>query len=186
MNSRGTPMRFCALARHLFRVLSSRENAGVAAIEFAICATIFLTAVAGTVDIGLLLYTEFQLDTAVNAGTQYAINNASIVSDSSTTNNNLNTEITNLVNNMNGTTWASSTVIVNNTDYQNCYCPSGTPGNWSWGSSSTSCGSSCPSGGGVYGRFVTITANRSISPIFTAFGFVSNGTVSRSVIVETQ
>jgi hypothetical protein len=31
------------------------------------------------------------------------------------------------------------------------------------------------SGGGIGGQFVTITANRRISPIFTAFGFVSSG-----------
>jgi len=79
MNRGTTPMRFCAHVRRALRLLA-RENAGVAAIEFAICATIFLTAVAGTVDIGLLLYTEFQLDTAVNAGAQYAVNNASMVS----------------------------------------------------------------------------------------------------------
>jgi hypothetical protein len=48
------------------------------------------------------------------------------------------------------------------------------------------CVKSCASGGGIGGQFVTITANRRISPIFTAFGFVSSGTVSRSVLVETQ
>jgi Flp pilus assembly protein TadG len=183
MNSRGTPtMKFCALAKRALRPLA-RENSGVAAIEFAICSTIFLTAVAGTVDIGLLLYTEFQLDTAVNAGAQYAVNNAAMVGSSPST---LNTDISNLVNNLNGTGWATSTVNVNNgNDTTGCYCPSGTPGNWTWGSTVT-CGNSCASGGGIGGQFVTITANRGISPIFTAFGFVSSGTVSRSVLVETQ
>jgi Flp pilus assembly protein TadG len=176
-------MKFRARMRRALEVLAPHENAGVAAIEFAICATIFLTAVAGTVDIGLLLYTEFQLDTAVNAGAQYAVNNAGMVSSGPST---LNTEISNLVNNLNGTGWATSTVNVNNgNDTTGCYCPSGTSGNWSWGSTAT-CGTSCASGGGIYGQFVTITANRSISPIFTAFGFVSSGTVSRSVLVEMQ
>jgi Flp pilus assembly protein TadG len=60
MNLRGTPaMKFCALAKRALQPLA-RENSGVAAMEFAVCATIFPTAVAGTVDIGLLLYTEFQ------------------------------------------------------------------------------------------------------------------------------
>jgi hypothetical protein len=132
----------------------------------------------------LLLYTDFQLDTAVNAGAQYAVNNAGMVSSGPST---LNTEISNLVNNLNGTGWATSTVNVNNSnDTTGCYCPSGTPGNWSWGSASTSCGSNCPSGGGLYGQFVTITANRNISPIFPTFGFVPNGAISRSVLVETQ
>lgn len=173
--------------RRALGVLAPRENAGVAAVEFAICATIFLTAVAGTVDIGLMLYTEFQLDTAVNAGAQYAINNAGMVSTSSSTSTTLGNELTNLVNDLNGTAWASSSVNVNNVnDTTGCYCPTGTPGNWSWGSTAT-CGNTCPSGGGIYGQFVTITAKRSISPIFTGFGFVTSGTVvSRSVLVETQ
>jgi Flp pilus assembly protein TadG len=181
MNLRNTIMKLYAHLRAALPLLAL-EDAGVAAVEFAICGTIFLTAVAGTVDIGLLLYTEFQLDTAVNAGAQYAINNAAMVGSGPST---LNTEISNLVDNLNGTSWATSTVNVNNSnDTTGCYCPSGTPGNWTWGSTGT-CGNSCPSGG-IYGQFVTITANRSITPIFTAFGFVSSGTVSRSVLVETQ
>src|SRR5271167_4407028 len=107
------------------------------------------------------------VDTAVNAGAQYAVNNAGMVSSGSST---LNTEISNLVNNLNGTGWATSTVNVSNSnDTTGCYCPSGTPGSWTWGSTVT-CGNSCASGGGIGGQFVTITANRSISPIFTAFG----------------
>jgi TadE-like protein len=72
---------------------------GGAAIEFGICATIFLTAVSGTVDIGLLLYTEFELDTAANAGAQYAVNNPAMVGGGPSA---LNTEISNPVNNLNG------------------------------------------------------------------------------------
>lgn len=183
MNPQNTAMRFYAHMKRALGVLAPRENAGVAAVEFAFCATIFLTAVAGTVDIGLLLYTQFEIDTAVNAGAQYAINNAGMVGSNPST---LNTEISNLVSNLNGTGCPAGCVNVNNgNDTTGCYCPTGTPGNWSWGSTAT-CGNTCPSGNGIYGQFVTITASRSISPIFTAFGFVSSGTVSRSVMVETQ
>jgi hypothetical protein len=63
-----------------------------------VCATIFLTAVAGTVDIGLLLKHRIPVDTAVNAGAQYTVNNAGVVSSGSSS---LNTEISNLVNNLN-------------------------------------------------------------------------------------
>jgi len=170
------------LPRRASRILAASENAGVAAVEFAICATVLLTILAGTVDIGLLLYTDFQLDTAVNAGAQYAVNNAAMVGSGPST---LNTEISNIVNNLNGTSWATSTVNVNNSnDTTGCYCPSGLPGSWSWGTTVT-CGSSC-TGGGIGGQFVTITANRSVSPLFPTFGFVQNGTISRSVLVETQ
>ena len=89
------------------------------------------------------------------------------------------------MNNLNGTGGATSTVNVNNSnDTTGCYCPSGSPGSWSWGTTVT-CGSSC-TGGGIGGQFVTITANRSVSPLFPTFGFVQNGTITGSVLVETQ
>jgi Flp pilus assembly protein TadG len=181
MNLRNRLTRIRAHLKRELGVLAS-ENSGIAAVEFAICSTIFLTILAGTVDIGLLLYTDFQLDTAVNAGAQYAVNNAAMVGSGPST---LNTEISSLVNNLNGTGWATSTVNVNNSnDSTGCYCPSGSPGNWSWGST-VGCGTSC-AGGGIGGQFVTITANRSVSPLFPTFGFMPNGTISRSALVETQ
>ena len=58
-------MRFCGALTFLPRVLRAEENAGVAAIEFAIFATVFVIILAGTVDIGTLVYTASQLDAAV-------------------------------------------------------------------------------------------------------------------------
>jgi Flp pilus assembly protein TadG len=164
------------------RLLAAREDAGVAAIEFAIYGTVFLMIVAATVDIGLLLFTQSELDAAVSAGAEYAANSAALVASNPS---GLNTNISEIVNNANGTGWATSTVNVNNgNDSTGCYCPTGTPGNWTWGSTVT-CGSAC-SGGGVGGQFVTITASTTISPMFPTFGFVQSGTISRSALVETQ
>ena len=175
-------MGFGARLRRVSRLLALHDNAGVAAVEFGIFATVFLTIFAGTIGIGLMLYTDFQLDNSVNAGAQYALNNTAMVGSSPST---LSTNISSIVNNLNGTGWATSAINVNNSnDSTHCYCPSGSPGNWSWGSA-VSCGSTC-GGGGVGGQFVTITANRSISALFPTFGFVPNGTISRSVLVETQ
>jgi Flp pilus assembly protein TadG len=161
----------------------ARDEAGVAAIEFAVFATVFLMIVAATVDIGLLLFTQSELDAAVSGGAEYAANSAALVASNPS---GLAANIENIVNNANGTNWASATVVVNNSDSvaTDCYCPTGTPGNWSWGSVVT-CGSAC-SGGGVGGQFVTITATTNISPLFPAFGFVSGTTISRSALVETQ
>jgi Flp pilus assembly protein TadG len=172
----GTPRRGAA-------ILTAGENAGVVAIEFALFATLFLIILAGTVDVGMLLYTASQLDAAVSAGAQYAENNAALVGSNPS---GLATDIATLVNSINGTNWASSTVDVNNgDDATGCYCPSGSPtNNWSWGSAQT-CGSSC-AGGGVAGQFVTITAKTSVSPMFPTFGFVESGKLSRSAVVETQ
>ncbi len=163
--------------RHL-----ARDDAGVAAIEFAVYATVFLMITAATVDIGLLLFTQSELDAAVSAGAQYAANSTAMVASNPS---GLNANISNIVDNANGAGWATSTVNVNNSnDTTGCYCPTGSPGSWSWGSTAT-CGSAC-GGGGEAGQFVTITASRSVSPIFSAFGFVQNGTISRSALVETQ
>jgi len=168
--------------RRAARLFTTQENKGVAAVEFAIYGTVFLMIVAATVDIGLLLFTQSELDASVSAGAQYAANSAALVA---TNPSGLNTNISDIVSNANGTGWATVTVNVNNSnDETGCYCPTGTPGNWTWGSTVT-CGSSC-TGGGVGGQFVTITASRSISPIFSSFGFVSSGTISRSALVETQ
>ena len=131
-------MRFFHLKCALL-ALAPAENAGIAAVEFAICSTILLTILAGTIDIGLMLYTDFQLDAAVSAGAQYAVNNAAMVGSSPST---LNSNVSSIVNNINGSSWATSTINVNNSnDGTHCYCPSGSPGNWTWGSTVT-CGSS--------------------------------------------
>lgn len=178
MSPRTTPWPSRRLRRAL-RLPDQHENSGVAAVEFAICATIFLTILAGTIDIGLTLYTDFQLDTAVNAGAQYTLNNTAMVGSNPST---LSSNILSIVNDLNGT--GTNTVNVNNSnDGTHCYCPSGSPGNWSWGSA-VACGSTCNSG--VAGQFVAITASRTITSIFPAFGFVPNSTISRSVLVETQ
>lgn len=164
------------------RAGSARENRGVAAIEFAIYALGFLMIVAATVDVGMLLFTASELDAAVAAGAQYAVNNAPLVATDPAT---LGTDISAIVNNANGTGWASSTINVNNSnDSSHCYCPTGTPGSWSWGSTVT-CGSSCGAGG-IAGQFVTIAAAHAISPLFPTFGFVASGSLSRSALVETQ
>jgi Flp pilus assembly protein TadG len=159
-----------------------RANEGVAAIEFALLATLFLIILAGTVNLGLLLYTASQLDAAVSAGAQYAENNHANLSG-------LQSTITTLVDNVNGTNWASSTVNVNNNDFTttDCYCPTGTPTkNWSWGSKYT-CGSVCANGG-VAGQFVTIiaTPTESFSAFLPTFGIVKSGSLTRSAVVETQ
>jgi Flp pilus assembly protein TadG len=185
-----------ALLRQGLPLFSAQENDGVAAIEFAIYGTVFLMIVAATVDIGLALFTQSELDAAVSAGAQYAASGSANVN--STNGASLATLIANIVTGANGTDWADSTVVVNNgptvtvtggsssssgtaanADHQ--YCPTGSPGAWTWGSEDPA---SCALG--VPGKFVTITASHNFSPIFSNFGFVPSGTISRSALIETQ
>ena len=126
-------------------VASAAENAGVAAVEFAIYGTLILTIFAGTMDIGLLMFVEFQIDSAVSAGAQYAAINAASVNSASGAS--LATAISNVVANANGTGWEDGAIVVNNgpavtggsaassgtasnADY--CYCPTGSPSSWVW------------------------------------------------------
>ncbi|MGH7059322.1 MAG: TadE/TadG family type IV pilus assembly protein [Stellaceae bacterium] len=174
-------MRRCGLAQAVLHLLWGCDDSGVAAIEFALLSTVFLILLAGVVDVGSLIYTMSKLDAAVSAGAQYAENNAALVAANPS---GLSTDIGNVVNDTNGTGWATSAVDVNNgNDATGCYCPTGSPGNWSWGGA-VSCQSAC--GGGIAGQFVTITASRNFTPMFPSFGFVQNGAISRSAIVETQ
>jgi hypothetical protein len=138
--------------------------------------------VAAVADIGLLLFTQSELDAAVSAGAQYAANTEPLVASDPT---GLSSNIVTLVNGANGSGWANTTANVNNSsDTTGCYCPTGTPDSWTWGSTVT-CGSACP-GGGVGGQFVTITATRTVSPLFPTFGFVQSGTISANALVETE
>jgi Flp pilus assembly protein TadG len=70
------PMTLGAHLRRVARLFKAREDDGVAAVEFAIYALVFLTVVAAVVDIGLLLFTQSELDAAVSAGAEYAASSA--------------------------------------------------------------------------------------------------------------
>jgi Flp pilus assembly protein TadG len=162
------------------RFLTAWGNAGSAAVEFAILAPFFMIIAAGTFDVGYLIYSASEVSAAVSAGSQYAENNASMVASSPGT---LSGNIWTIVNSLNGS-GASAVNVNNSNDGTHCYCPSGSPGNWTWGST-VICGSTC-SGGGVSGQFVTIIATRTVPPLFPTLGLTYDGTISRSAIVETR
>ncbi len=192
-------MTLCRLLKPVLRVISRGENTGVAALEFAIYATLFLTVFAVTADLALSMYYQFQMDSAVAAGAEYAALNAASVN--STSGAGLASSISNVVANANGSAWEDGTIVINNgpavtvtggspvasgtaSNADNCYCPTGTPPNWSWGGSVT-CGSAC-TGSTIAGKFVTIAASRSFTALFPQLGFTQNGTITRSALVQTQ
>jgi Flp pilus assembly protein TadG len=192
-------MSFRRLLQPLLGFFSRAENSGVAAVEFVIYGTLFLTIFAATADFAILMFTEFRMDSAVAAGAQYAaLNSASV---NSTNGASLASSISNVVANANGSAWEDGTIVVNDgptvtvtggssvasgtaSNADNCYCPTGSPPSWSWGSSAV-CASSC-TGGSIAGKFVAITARRSYTSLFPAFGFTQNGTITRSALVQTQ
>ena len=182
MNRWGARTMFFGSPGAAARILGGVVTSGTAAVEFAIFVPLFMILVAGTVDFGYLIYSGSALSAAVSAGSQYTENNVTRVSLDPT---GLAADISTIVNNANGTNWATSAVNVNNgNDTTNCYCPTGLPGNWTWGTP-MACGKLCASGS-IAGQFVTITASRNVSALFPTFGLAYSDTISRSAIVETQ
>ena len=186
------------MRRQFQRLIGDRR--GVAAVEFALLMPIFCLLLAGIVDLGGALYTKFKLDSAVTAGANFAQINAANVS--STNGQGLATNIATIVETSQGANWADDAVVVNNgpgasvssgaptsggtpTNADVCYCPTGTAGTFAWGNSTT-CGAACPGGGGYAGKFVTITATRQYTPIFSGYGIVQNDTITASAAVQVQ
>ncbi len=65
-----------APVRTIFKnLLGRRKESGTAAIEFAILAPLLALVVVGMVDLGSLMYQAMQLNSAVEAGTFYTIQN---------------------------------------------------------------------------------------------------------------
>ena len=188
-------------------VRRARQTSGIAALEFALLAPMFVMGFAGVVDIGTALYLRMRLESAVAAGANYALTHhsqvnstngatlasaiASLVSNSPVVNasdaNDTPTTATVVVNNgpsatVTGTGTPAASGTAANADLY--YCPTGGAPIWTWGSSTTN-GSAC-TGGGTASRFVSITASYSYTPFFASFGFVTNGTITAGAMVQTQ
>jgi Flp pilus assembly protein TadG len=176
-----------------------RQTSGIAALEFGLIAPLFATMLAGTADLGDYMHITMRLNASISAGSNYAILNASNVSSS--TGAALAANIAALVASSTSSNWANATVLVNDgpsasitggtassggtaANADSCYCPTGTTGNWSWGTAVT-CGNNC-AGGGTAGKFVTIAATRSFTPIFPAYGIINAGTITATTMVQTQ
>jgi Flp pilus assembly protein TadG len=176
-----------------------RDRRGAAAVEMALVSPVLVLILAATVDLGGVLYTRFQLTSAVNAATNYAIVNVASVNSSSGPT--LATNLATLAANVNGTAWANSSVTVNggptasNTSgtaasggtasaANSCYCPTGSAPSITWGTAQ-SCGNPC-SGSGYAGMFVLVTASRTYTPFFSKYGIINNGAISVSSLVQVQ
>ena len=189
-------VRQSALARFLHR-----ETGGASAVEFALISPVLILILAGTVDIGASLKAKFDLSSAISAGSNYALRGADKVS--STGASTLASNITTVVASGLGSAGGSVQVVVNNgtaVSYNSstatatqsgtasnadlCYCPTGTAASVTWGSSVT-CGSTCPAGG-FAGKFVTISASRSFSPLFGGFGVVTSGSIGVQAMVQPK
>ena len=160
-----------------------RSIAGAAATELALMAPIFAVLLIAIVDFAFAFYSKQQLATAVSTSMQFAYDNGQ---------NLTSTQVpTFLANVATGARTATTlnlgapTVKFNNaTDGSNagsCYCIDGTTGTWT----ATTCGASCSSNGPTAGKFVSIKATYSYTPIIRS-DFLASGTISDSVLVRVQ
>lgn len=187
--------------RRRFAAAFARDRSGVAAVEFALISPTIILILVGLIDLGGVLYTRFQLDASLSAGTNYAmVNGASATSTSGAA---LASTLAGLVSSGQSSNWADSSVTVNGgptaassggtvttggtaSNADACYCPTGAASSGvTWGAAKT-CGSAC-TGGGFAGKFVVLSASRNYSPIFTGYGMVSqSGTITIASMVQVQ
>jgi Flp pilus assembly protein TadG len=176
------------------------EERGFAVLEFALLTPVVLVILAGTADLGTVLYARVQVDSAVNAAANYALVNASSVSSSGASS--MASSMASYVNASLPGTDGGAAISVNNGANQtagtgasvsggstasaadSCYCPSGSGATVTWGSATT-CGSSCPNGG-FAGKFVVINAHQPFTPMFSNWGIISAGAISMSAVVQVQ
>ena len=174
------------------------DSRGIAAVEFAMVAPIMCLLLAGGIDLGGVLYAQFQLNNAVAAGAAYAQLNPSQAN--STSGATLAQNVATVVETQSST---DDAIVVNNgptstitkgsqapsgtaANADSCYCPTGSASAPTWGSAVT-CGTACPgSNTGYAGKFIAISASTTYTPLFSSYGIVTNGTISASTIVQVK
>jgi len=182
-------------------LFSARHTAAIAALEFALVAPVFFLVFAGMTDLGHTMYLRIRLQAAVAAGANYALVNANKI-DSTTTGRGIATMIATLVTDSNGGTPPDATVVLNHgwtvqvtngtqsvsgtaANSDNFYCVTGSPPSWSWGTTVAQAGTACANGG-TSGKFVTITASSSFTPLVSFEGFGPSGTITANAVVQAQ
>ncbi|MCZ7853823.1 pilus assembly protein [Agrobacterium salinitolerans] len=172
---------------------------GIAAIEFALVAPLFALILAGSLDLGLLLFSRFQLEAAVSDSASYAMVHTDQVD--STNGDDLAAKMATIIAGGIASSETHAEIVVNNgakADYDgtkiklsgaasqsnSCYCPTGGAWTLNWGGV-RSCGTSCP-GGTIGGKYVVITVKQAYAPLFTSYGMVKDGFLYASAVVQTK
>lgn len=178
------------------RFLAAEE--GVSAVEFALIAPILALILVAGLDLGLVLVQRFELHSALNAATSYAlVNHARVGSDEGSA---LASELATLIA-MEAQPSASVAVDLNNGPQASvvghvltasgisgranlCWCPARHGADIDWGSSQ-SCGASC-GGAGQAGKFVSMALSQPYDPLLFDFGIAVDGTINAASVVRTE
>ncbi|WP_020179754.1 TadE/TadG family type IV pilus assembly protein [Methylopila sp. M107] len=177
----------------------ARDRRGASAVEFALLTPVFGLILAGTLDMGSSLYAQFGLNSAVSAGANYALANASGASSSGSAT--LSDAISKLASGAQGLTVVTGVATVNAgttsttlnsatsragtaSAADSCYCPSVSGATVTWGSVMT-CNAACPSGG-YAGKFVVVSAARQFTSFLGSYSFAPTGRIFAQTMVQVQ
>ncbi|MDB5545288.1 MAG: pilus assembly protein [Hyphomicrobiales bacterium] len=169
------------LRKRLSQCRFLRDTRGVSGVEFALVAPVLTVMMVGVIDIGGMVSTKLDLNASISTAAAYAQMNAANVS--STGGASLASTLSLIVAHARGPSWADADVVVNNgpgssvaagnrsprgtaSQADFCYCPLKSGTTVTWGVN-RSCNAACPAGGGgIAGKFVSLTATRQFTPIF--------------------
>ena len=141
-----------------------RAVAGVAAVEFALAATVLVIVLTPVVDLGMAFYQQMQVQDAAQAGAQYA---AAKGWNSSGIQNAVTSASTNM------------TISASPAPSESCGCPNGTS------VVTATCNSSCTNGQ-TAGTYVTVNAQASYTPILPYSFFGSSTTLAATSTVRIK
>ena len=161
--SRSKMMRRWSSIISLMRKLGD-DAAGVAAIEFAIIVPALIVMTVGTVDLGMGIYRNMQVQNAAQAGAQYAMTNSFDPA-----------QIASIVSGATGMQGISASPV----PVQFCGCAT------SSGVSSVACGSTCP-GGAIYGNYVQVSSQGTYTTLLPYPMFASSFTLTGQSTVRVQ
>lgn len=145
------------------------DQQGVALLEFSLLAPILALLCVGAIDFGLAFASQMQLAAAVEEGAQYAFVTGPTVQPAT---------VQSIVQTASPLSAVTAAVTYNQTA---CYCPAGAPPVLA----AQTCGQPCADGS-MPGKFLSISADYTYSPIFPAYGLIANPKMTQAATVRVQ
>jgi Flp pilus assembly protein TadG len=154
---------------HLPRSVRRRRNAGVAALEFALLVPVLIALFLGVAEFSMVYHDQLQVSSALSAGAEFAFTKGQTEEGGS--GGNLDTDVQTFVNSIISSNLLNATASV--VVYYNgvtadgspssCYCPTSSPLAFN---TTATCGATC-SDGSTAGKFATLTASLTYTPMFS-------------------
>ncbi len=154
-------------------------NTGIAAMEFGLLVPVLVVIFLGIVDFSVAYHDQLQLSSALASAADYAFTQGQTESGAT-----LTTDVTNFVRTVSPIPLSAVSATYNNGgSATSCYCVSGSPSTYT----QTTCGAACTDGSGsTAGKYISISASFSFTPLFPLQTVVFGNSYSQSVTVRLQ